>query len=54
MAYGYKSNECESMIELITTPFFMLCVLVIIALCVGIEIGVDNERNRNRHKDIYK
>ena len=33
------------MIELITTPFFMLCVLVIIALCVGIEIGVDNERN---------
>jgi len=34
--------------------FLMLCILVIFALCVGIEIGVDNERNRNRYKDIYK
>ena len=42
------------MIDLIMTPFIMLCILVIFALCVGIEIGVDNERNRNRHKDIYK
>ena len=42
------------MFELIMTPFFMLCVLVIFALFVGIEIGADNERNKNRRKEIYK
>ena len=42
------------MFELITAPFIILCVLVAIAFFVGMKVGEDNERNRNRHKEIYK
>ena len=36
------------------TPFVMLCILVIFALFVGIKIGEDNERNKDRFNRIYR
>jgi len=42
------------MIEFIMTPFVMLCILVIFALFVGIKIGEDNERNKDRFNRIYR
>jgi hypothetical protein len=35
------------MIELITTPFIILCALVAIAFFVGMKCGEDNQKNRN-------
>ena len=40
--------------DLITAPFFMICVLIAIAFFVGMKVGEDNEINRNRHRKIYK
>ena len=40
--------------ELITTPFIILCALIAIAFFIGMKCGEDNEINRNRHKEIYK
>ena len=42
------------MFELITTPFIILCALVSIAFFIGMKVGEDTERNKNRYKEIYK
>jgi len=32
----------------------ILCALCSLAFFIGMKVGEDSERNKNRHKEIYK
>ena len=39
-----NQSKCEGIMELITTPFIILCALVSIAFFIGMKVGEDNEK----------
>jgi hypothetical protein len=39
------------MFELITAPFIILCALVSLAFFIGMKVGEDNQKNKDKLQD---